>query len=564
MIIMALKLSFCGILIAFVESMAGASALSLRLLAASPAEALSSAVTRSIDGAPPVALIRIPSRTAAASPGNFISIPLQKRQPRREPGQKREEFSGGEQMSPLAALVARSSFSSSNSSSHSAGSEERRGNSKLLRTTTKIKNRLDRTEAEATAERLAQTVASSVYFGQVSVGTPAQKFRLIFDTGSSVFWVRTAMSDEDHQHLQLAAFHPSRSATFQELVENPAASGLNSTSSQNSSSSSGDPPRKEVILVYGTGSVRGHFARDTVSLPTGQTVAGQAFVAAHTTSTWEPEAEGFDGIVGLGLGPAGPVALPAKGNQATTQELGLLENLHESNLISQRVFSFCWPPGISAASPELRLGAGCEDDAHSAQTPPQRSFLSLIPFGDHWEVPLDQLWWGETMLLASGRGEGATALFDTGADAVVLPRTLVRRPPSSAKSLVLPAPLRYPPVKEESGSSSSCVSTVDFPTLGFVFGGQRFDLAPEDYAPSRPASAEERSQTSAADLLTQAFEAAEGKGRKEPRCLDGAVGVRVVDAGPFPAVLGTSFLRKFPALFDRENRRIGLERRRGR
>ena len=94
--------------------------------------------------------------------------------------------------------------------------------------------------AQAHACRHTTTPHSTQYFGEFSLGTPPQNFTACFDTGSSDTWVSGALclSPACTSHSR---FNPSASSTYKLLPE---------------------PFR----LVYGTGSVTGSAATETLTL----------------------------------------------------------------------------------------------------------------------------------------------------------------------------------------------------------------------------------------------------------------------------------------------------------
>ncbi|CAB1351845.1 unnamed protein product [Coregonus sp. 'balchen'] len=93
------------------------------------------------------------------------------------------------------------------------------------------------------------------YYGVISIGTPPQSFNVIFDTGSSNLWVPSVYcsSPACQNH---AEFNPAQSSTF---------SWTN----------------KPVSIQYGTGSMTGQLAYDTVSVG-GISVTQQIFGASQT------------------------------------------------------------------------------------------------------------------------------------------------------------------------------------------------------------------------------------------------------------------------------------------
>lgn len=110
------------------------------------------------------------------------------------------------------------------------------------------------------------------YFGTVSIGTPAQEFKVVLDTGSSNLWVpsHSCWSPACWVHT---TFKSSESSTF----------AKNGTTFE---------------ILYGSGGVKGIESNDNVDLG-GLTVQGATFGEATTLSGVSFLAAQFDGILGL-------------------------------------------------------------------------------------------------------------------------------------------------------------------------------------------------------------------------------------------------------------------------
>jgi hypothetical protein len=119
--------------------------------------------------------------------------------------------------------------------------------------------------------KLKNYLYGSGYYGRIEIGEPAQEFNVIFDTGSSDFWVMSADCDPCHHHSQYSA---NRSITYQ-------------------------AESKEHSIKYGTGSIHARVGRDTVRLAN-MTLENQLVSEAIDVSH-EFEELPIDGIVGLGL-----------------------------------------------------------------------------------------------------------------------------------------------------------------------------------------------------------------------------------------------------------------------
>jgi len=186
--------------------------------------------------------------------------------------------------------------------------------------------------AEGASENIIiKDYSNAQYYGEVMIGTPPQKFTVIFDTGSSNLWVpKTKCKNCGYWfiHGGKSKYDESKSSSFKK-------------------------DGSDFKIQYGSGSVKGFFSRDEITLAKDIVVKDQKFAeVANAGGLGVGYVMGqFDGILGLGfeklsLGGANTV----------------FKNAIDQKVVSQPVFSFALGDNKDG---ELTLG-GYGESSHCA------------------------------------------------------------------------------------------------------------------------------------------------------------------------------------------------------
>ncbi|XP_010252464.1 PREDICTED: aspartic proteinase A1-like [Nelumbo nucifera] len=219
------------------------------------------------------------------------------------------------------------------------------------------------------------------YFGEIGVGTPPQKFTVIFDTGSSNLWVPSAKC-----YFSVACYFHSKYKSSQ-----------STTYKKNG---------KSAEIHYGTGAIAGFFSEDTVKVGD-LIVKNQEFIEATREPSITFLVAKFDGILGLGfqeisVGNAVPVWY----------------NMVNQGLVKEPIFSF-WFNRNAQEEEGGELVFGGVDPNHFKGT---HTFVPVTQKG-YWQFDMgDVLIGGKTTGFCAG---GCSAIADSGTSLLAGPTTII-------------------------------------------------------------------------------------------------------------------------------------------
>ncbi|XP_063164660.1 cathepsin E-like [Candoia aspera] len=275
-----------------------------------------------------------------------------------------------------------------------------------------------------TAKEKLHDYMNAQYYGEVSIGTPPQKFTVVFDTGSADFWVPSAycISDACEIHQKFKSF----------LSHSYKYGG------------------QQFSLRYGTGHLMGISSKDIVRISNisiaaqgfGESVfePGTTFISAH-----------FDGVLGLAYPPLSVV-----------EALPVFDNMMQQHLVEEPVFSFLLNRDGFEDGSELIFG-GID---HSLYTGP----VHWVPVTrkDYWQIPIDNVKIQGQIIACKN---GCEAMVDSGTSLITGPFQDIKKlqakvgavPSSSGEFLV------------------NCRRLSSLPPISFTIGQKEFQLTAQQY-----------------------------------------------------------------------------------
>lgn len=267
----------------------------------------------------------------------------------------------------------------------------------------------------------------SSYSGVVSIGTPAQNFDLVLDTGSSDLWVATSSCSACASY----EFTTSKSSTFQ---------------------SSGTP----LEINYGSGSVKGSVAEDTVTFG-GFTINQQELLAVSSITSGLITGE-LSGIMGLGFNTISAL-------NATP----FWQALYNANQLSEPLFSFYLARYIDQSTMSTAPGGTLTlGGTNSSLYQGSIEYLDLTGPASYWLLNVNSLSvQGNTVSV----GSSSLAAIDTGT-------TLIAAPSTVAAAIWAQVPGSEALTGEYAGLYAfPCTTDV---TVTISFGGSTWTINPAD------------------------------------------------------------------------------------
>jgi len=241
-------------------------------------------------------------------------------------------------------------------------------------------------ESDAEPENIViRDFQNAQYFGNVKIGTPAQTFRVIFDTGSSNLWVpRKGCQNCGSKWIgRKEKFDPETSSSFVE-------------------------DGKPFDIQYGSGPVEGTFGQDKVILADDIEIMDQKLGLIDDASGlgFAFTMGKFDGILGLGFN--------------TISILGVetpMDNAFEQGVIEKNMFAFYLGDNEDG---ELTIG-GVDESRYVGDF----HMVDLLE-ATYWEIKLDNVKTGRSGATGGIVGD-TTAIVDSGTSMITGPTRYISK-----------------------------------------------------------------------------------------------------------------------------------------
>lgn len=264
------------------------------------------------------------------------------------------------------------------------------------------------------------------YYGPVSLGTPAQDFTVVYDTGSSNLWVPdTTCSNCGTTH---AAFKSKDSSTYKANGE-------------------------KFSIQYGSGALSGFVGEDTVTW--GSLDIDNGLFAQATNEPGDTmQRMKADGILGLAFQSISVDNIVPPFFQAVKQ--GLIKNAEFGVYLSG--------DGTMTPTTTSEITLGGTDASKMGGAVQWNPLISE----SYWEIALDAVEWADGGALFTGVNKG---VVDTGTSVLGIPTAAVAGIASKLGCKLL----------EAGEYTCTCSDVASFPSIDITLASGKFTLTPEDY-----------------------------------------------------------------------------------
>ncbi|KAL3515863.1 hypothetical protein ACH5RR_022765 [Cinchona calisaya] len=219
------------------------------------------------------------------------------------------------------------------------------------------------------------------YYGEIGIGSPPQKFKVIFDTGSSNLWVPSSKCYFSIACWLHSKYKSKKSSTYTAIG-------------------------KTCSIHYGSGSISGFSSQDNVEVGD-LVVKDQVFIEASREGSLTFVIAKFDGILGLGFQEI-----------AVDSMVPVWYNMVDQGLVKEQVFSF-WLNRNQSAKEGGELVFGGVDPNHFKG---KHTYVPVTQKG-YWQFDMGDFLIGNA---STGFCEGGcAAIVDSGTSLLAGPTTIV-------------------------------------------------------------------------------------------------------------------------------------------
>ncbi|EGC35401.1 preprocathepsin D [Dictyostelium purpureum] len=266
------------------------------------------------------------------------------------------------------------------------------------------------------------------YYGAITIGTPGQPFKVVFDTGSSNLWIPSKKCSITVPACDLhEKYDSSKSSSYV----------ANGTS---------------FSIQYGSGAMSGFVSQDTVTVGS-LSVKNQLFAEATAEPGIAFDFAKFDGILGLAFQSISVNDIPP-----------VFYNMIDQGLVGQNLFSFWLSKTPGSNGGELSFGS----IDSSKYTGP----ITYVPLTNttYWEFKMDDFAIGGQSAGFCG-SQGCPAIADSGTSLIAGPIDFITALNQKLGAVVISGEAIFP--------DCSVINTL--PNVTVTLAGRQFNLTPKDY-----------------------------------------------------------------------------------
>ncbi|KAJ7333013.1 hypothetical protein JRQ81_015193 [Phrynocephalus forsythii] len=277
-----------------------------------------------------------------------------------------------------------------------------------------------------TAPTILTNYLDMQYYGEISIGTPAQIFKVVFDTGSANLWVPSEQC----------------SPLFSACVSH--------NRYDSSKSSTYKPNGTEIAIQYAQGYIKGFLSQDIVRVSDIPVI--QVFAEAIALPNKPFIYARFDGVLGMGYP-----------SQAIDGVIPVFDKIISEKVLSEKVFSVYYSRNSELnTGGEIILG-GSDPSYYTGDF----HYVSICREG-YWHISLKGVSVGGEMLFCH---EGCTAAVDTGSSFITGPASAVSVLMKDIGATLL----------EERDYVVECKKIHLLPDISFHLGDRTYTLSGPDY-----------------------------------------------------------------------------------